>query len=298
MKSKNISLLLAALLSVPMVSLPVMAHDESTEVVDCNGHKEMAEGMKEHDHGHEDNDFTRTFKEGTLNLVSPFTFNKDTFYILFSHNFYESTFPKGSNPAFSFSYTPIKNLQLDTILSLRSSPLEWEIGAKYQILNEFEGSPISLTPRIAYNTRGNVLGLDISATKVFFDDIWQIGLGYRALEYFGNKAVDDVSSNFENGIGLNTIVRVWKHWYLFGDVVLPFDSTVIANHGFVWSAGIKKRIPHTPHILTLYVGNSNESTITGRTISIGNGKYPDMLKVGFQFSIGIPSLTKLPEKLF
>ncbi|MBC7473602.1 MAG: hypothetical protein H7263_04875, partial [Candidatus Sericytochromatia bacterium] len=53
--------------------------------------------------------------------------------------------------------------------------------------------------------------------------------------------------------------------------------------------------PRSPHILTLYVGNSNESTLTGRTISTGTNKYPDLLKVGFQFSIDIPRVSHFLE---
>jgi hypothetical protein len=270
---------------------PVLAHEEEVVI------KEVQ--VKPPDVHREDVDYTRTFREGTLNVISPFTWKQDMLYILYSHNFYSGSFPRGSNPAFHFSYTPIKNLQLDTIFSLRTAPIEFEAGVKYQILNELEGSPISLAPRVAFNTRGNILGLDISASKIFFDDIWQVGLGYRILGYFGDfKTTDDLSSNIAQGIGVNTIVRVWKHWNLFGDIVFPLDNGLMVKHGFIWSAGIKKRLPGTPHILTLYAGNSNESTISGRTISTGNGKYPDMLKVGFNFSIGIPNASKFPEKLF
>lgn len=276
-------------------------HQEGQDVVkSANENKENTEKQektekKEH---REDTDYTRTFKEGTLNIISPSTFKKDTFYILYSHNYYQASIPRGSNPAFHFNYTPIDRLQFDTILSLRAAPLEWEIGGKYQILDEFKGDPVSVTPRVSYNTRGNILGLDLSASKTFFTDIWQIGLGYRALNYFGDYKVDNLTSSFTHGIGVNTIVRVWKHWHLFGDAVIPFDATLLSQRGFIWSAGIKKRIPGTPHILTLYAGNSNESTLSGRSISTGNGKYPDMLKLGFQFSIGIPNLSKLPERLF
>ena len=243
-------------------------------------------------------DYTRTFREGTLNIISPSTWKKDMFYILYSHNYFQASIPRGSNPAFHFSYTPIERLQFDTILSLRNSPLEFEIGGKYQILDEFKGDLLSVTPRISFNTRGNAVGLDLSASKTFFTDIWQIGLGYRAIGYFGDPKVDDLTGNFVHGLGVNTIVRVWKAWYLFGDAVVPFDAGILAKHGFIWSTGIKKRIPGTPHILTLYAGNSNESTLTGRTLSNGNGKYPDMLKLGFNFSIGIPNFSKLPERLF
>lgn len=299
MNKKNLLLSLLISLSFTLPSYSEEIKTQTEEVTQDNNEvkKEIKIEVKEVKK-REDKDFTRVFKEGTPNIISPSTFNPDTFYILYSHNYYQASFPRGSNPAFHFNYTPIEKLQLDTILSLRNSPLEWEIGTKYQILDEYKGDPLSLTPRVSFNTRGNILGLDLSASKTFFTDILQVGLGYRLLNYFGDYKVDNLTSAFNHGIGANAIVRVWKHWYLFGDTVLPFDPNLLSTRGFIWSTGIKKRIPSTPHILTLYVGNTNESTISGRTISNGNGKYPDMLKLGFHFSIGIRNFSKLPEELF
>lgn len=302
MKKSTITAL-STLLAFSFYSLPAYAHDETEKdevIIDLVEEIETnVQATEEHGHDHhKKEDFTRAFKEGTLNIISPSTFKKDMFYILYSHNYYQASIPRGANPAFHFSYTPIDRLQFDTILSLRNSPLEWELGGKYQILDELQGDLLSLTPRLSYNTRGNILGLDVSASKMIFQDIWQVGLGYRVLGYFGDYKVDDLTSNITQGLGINTIVRVWKDWHVFGDAVLPFDATLLSKHGFIWSAGIKKVIPHTPHILTLYAGNSNESTLSGRSISNGNGKYPDMLKFGFQFSIGIPNFSKFPEKLF
>jgi len=242
--------------------------------------------------------FKRAFEEGTINIVSSQVFNRDMFYILFSHNYFLISFPRGSNPAFQFSYVPINNLQIDSTLSLRQSPLEFEIGAKYSILDEFKGDILSLAPRISYNTRGNILGLDINASKIFFNNVLQIGLGYRLLNYFGNSKIDNLNTNLIQGLGFNTIFRFLKHWHLFADAVLPFNIDLLNTSGFIWSSGIKKRIPDSPHVLTLYIGNVNESTISGRTISTGNGKYPDMLKIGFLFSIGIEEVSKLPSKIF
>jgi len=73
-----------------------------------------------HENDEEEN-FKRAFEEGTINLISPQVFDKDMFYILFSHNYFANSFPRGSNPAFQFSYVPIDNLQIDSILSLRQS---------------------------------------------------------------------------------------------------------------------------------------------------------------------------------
>ncbi|MBF2054177.1 MAG: hypothetical protein IGS03_12065 [Candidatus Sericytochromatia bacterium] len=241
----------------------------------------------------EDLDYTRVFREGTTNLTSAHTFDPDSLYLLFSHNFFGSSFPRGSNPAFYAHYVPLPNLQLDVIAALRQSPLELELGLKYQLLNEYEGDLFSLAPRIAYNNRGHILGFELSASRFVIEDLWQLGWDYRFL----SNAREDGFDRMIHAFGFNTIVRVWKHWHLFADLSLPLDGDLLQRRGLIWHAGIKKRIPHTPHILTLYAGNTQEGTLTGRTISPG-ANLADVFRVGFVFSIEIPALTTLPSRLF
>lgn len=279
--------LLLSLLIIPFVSFAAYADNDDDEECDEHEHHE-----KEYDH--DKKHFNKVFKEGSLNIVSPFAYDRDTFSIQYSHNYYLSSFPRGSNPYFSLSYSPINNLQADFAVTLRD---EFEGGIKYQIFNEFAKDLFSLTPKISFNSRGRVAGLDITASKVFFNDIWQLGLNYRLMNYFGDPKIDGLTSTFAQAIGVNTIVRVWNNWSLFGDAVIPFDSNLISQKSFVWSAGIKKRIDYSPHIVTLYVGNTNESTLTGKTFS-SVAKYPEALKVGFNFSIDIENFTQLPKRLF
>lgn len=246
-----------------------------------------------HHHTSEDTDFTRVFREGSSNVTSAHVFDSDSLYLLFSHNFFGSSFPRGSNPAFYAHYVPIKNLQIDTIFALRQSPVEAELGVKYQWLNEYDGDLLSLSPRLAYNTRGNVFGAELAASRFIFSDLWQAGANYRFL----SNASSDGFDRPIHALGFNTIVRVWKHWHLFADMTLPIDPDLLSRRGVIWQTGIKKRIPHTPHILTLYAGNSQEGTLTGSTISPG-ANLSDVFRVGFVFSIEIPALTTLPNRLF
>lgn len=268
--------LLLALFTTALFTTPVLAHGD------------------EHKEEHHKEDKLIVFKEGTMNLISASTFSPDSLYIMYAHNFYQSTFPRSSNPVFSFSYTPIKNLQIDALATLRNNPLEYEIGAKYQLLNQVEGAPVSLSARAAFNNRGNIGGGDLSISRIFFDDILQIGTNYSIQS---DASVDGYKGLFQ-AAGANAILRVWKHWYLFGDAMIPFNTTLLNKNGFTWSAGIKKKIPHTPHILTIFAGNQNEYTMSGRTISTSSGKFNEVLKVGFNFSIDIEELSKMPEKLF
>lgn len=241
----------------------------------------------------EDTNYTRVFREGTQNMTSAQTYPADTLYLLFSHNYFVNTFPRGSNPAFVMHYTPIKRLQVDTLLAFRHKPVEFEGALKYQIWDEYEQDWLSLAPRLSFNTRDNVFGAELAAQKFLIPDIWQVGLQYN----FISNATSDGYARPVNALGMSTIVRVWKHWHLFGDVVVPLDSEILNKQGVVWSAGLKKRIPWTPHILTFYVGNSQEQSLTGRTIAAGSA-LPDFLKIGFLFSIRIPELSQLPSKLF
>lgn len=300
-----------SLLLLPLISIvPAYADDDDHE-----GHEAGAEAKEHKGSGHNDHDkkhMKNVFKEGTFNIISPFSYEADDCYVQFAHNYYLNSFPRGSNPYFNIGYTPINNLQFDLGIALRDS-VELEGGIKYQIMNEFEGAPLTVASRLAYNTRGKIAGLDITAAKVFFDDVLEIGLDYRVFNYFDLSNTGVMNSDMSNmmgsgktmpmsnsglvqAIGANTIVRVWNNWSLFADGVVPLDSNLMSK-GVTWSAGIKKRIDYSPHILSLYVGNTNESTISGKTLSTMN-KYPDALKVGFDFSINIEHLSKLPKMLF
>jgi hypothetical protein len=293
--------LMTVLLSFLMAS-PVWAHEdevyESTEInieetvqteCECKEHK----SDQEHgEHKHKKEKHSKAFLEGTPNLTSPAAVDSDSLYLLYSHNFYQSSFPRGSNPAFWFRYSPLDRLQIDGLASLRT-PLELEVGVGYQILSEAEGDWFNLMPRIAYNSRGNLVGAELAANKYLFNEIWQVGLDARILSTGQPDGFDRPVA----AMGFNTMVRVWKDWHLFGDVVVPFDSEILQKRSVLWSAGIKKRIPHTPHILTLFAGNSQEQSLAGRTISASN-ILSDVFRVGFVFSINIEDLSTLPAKLF
>lgn len=262
---------------------------------DCEEESEDESEDDEEEH-HSETDFSRAFLEGTPNLLSPSAVAPDSLYLLYSHNFYQTSFPRGSNPAFWMRYSPLDRLQIDALASLRSTtenPFEGELGVGYQILNEDDGDWFNLMPRIAYNSRGHVFGAELAATKYIFPEIWQLGLNARFLS--SGKA--DSFDRPVGAIGLNTIVRVWKHWHLFGDVVVPLDGDILQNRSVLWSAGIKKRIPHTPHVLTLFAGNSQEQSLSGRTISPSN-ILGDVFRLGFVFSIDIDHLSQLPARLF
>ncbi|PKL77822.1 MAG: hypothetical protein CVV27_04485 [Candidatus Melainabacteria bacterium HGW-Melainabacteria-1] len=239
-----------------------------------------------------DLDYGRAFAEGSPLVFSASTVEADSLNIFYSHNFFWSTVPRGSNPAFWFKYSPLERLQIDAMTTLRS-PFEVEIGLAWQILDESKGDLLSLTPRLAYNSRGNLVGGEIAASRFIFPELWQVGADLRLL----STAEPDGFNRPVAALGFNTMIRVWKHWHLYGDVVVPFDGEILQQRSVLWSAGIKKRIPHTPHILTLYVGNAQEQSLAGRTISTSN-KLGDVFRIGFVFSIAIDEVSHMPEKLF
>ncbi|MEZ0375228.1 MAG: hypothetical protein ACAI44_39440, partial [Candidatus Sericytochromatia bacterium] len=209
-----------------------------------------------------------------------------------------SSLPRGSNPAFWFKYSPLEHLQIDAMATLRS-PLELEAGVSYQILDENRGDWLNLTPRLAFNSRGTLFGGEVAASKYIFPEIWQVGLDARLL----STGQPDGFARPVAAVGFNTMVRVWKHWHLFGDVVVPLDGEILQKRSVLWTAGIKKRLPHTPHILTLFIGNTQEQSLSGRTISSVDMTTPnlglgDILRLGFVFSINIDGVSRMSEKLF
>lgn len=280
-------------LSLLSLSLPAAAHEEEHETeqsIDCRC-ETPHNGDEEHEHEHGSENDPYAFREGTPNLLSATVVGADHFDLMFSHNFYANTFPRGSNPAFWFKYSPLEHLQVDAMTSLRS-PLELEFGLAYQLLDEYKNDWLNLTPRLSFNTRGNFVGGELSASKYIFPNIWQVGMDARVLS---SGAADSINRPVA-ALGFNTMVRVWKDWHLFGDLVVPLDSELLQRQ-LLWTAGIKKRIPHSPHILTLYAGNTEEQSLSGRTIS-SNGAFGDLFRVGFIFSINIGHVSHLPSRLF
>lgn len=246
------------------------------------------ECTEEHDSGYQ-----RAFAEGTPNLFSPVAVAPDHLSLFYAHNFFSASFPRSSNPAFWLRYSPLTNLQLDALVSLRERPAEGELGLGYQVFSENAGHWLNLMPRLSYNSRGNLLGFELGASKQLLPELWQVGLDARFL----STGKPDSFDRPLGAVGFNTLIRVWKHWHLFGDVVVPLDAEILQKRSVIWTTGLKKVIPDTPHILTLYAGNAQEQSLSGRTLSPGN-VLADIFKVGFIFSIDIDHLSRLPARLF
>lgn len=299
--SKVLTVFLSATLyTLAAVPAVVFANEEAVENHENHEHHEKVKAAESHceekhsdhdDHEHGDR-HQQAFEEGSPNLYSASTLPQDHLYLVYSHNFFWSTLPRSSNPAFWAKYTPLENLQVDILTTLRS-PFELEGGVSYQVFDERKGDILSLTPRLSFNTRGNVLGGELTASRFIFDDLWQVGADVRVL----SNASEDTFNRPVAAMGFNTMVRVWKDWHAFGDLVLPFDGEVLSKRSLLWSAGVKKKIPGTPHVLTFYAGNTQEQSLSGRTLS-PEGSQSDNFRLGFIFSIDIPSLTELPARLF
>lgn len=294
------------------IGLPVYAHEEPSDspqiieekevIINSDCKHEHPEGMahgdeqaEEHDHEHDHGpeSYDKAFIEGTPNLFSASVLNPDTLSLFYAHNFFWSSLPRSSNPAFWLKYSPLDYLQVDAMATLRANPGEFEVGLSYQLLDEERGDWVDLTPRLAYNTRDNLVGGEIAATKSIFPELWQVGVNARLL----STGKTDGYDRMVPALGFNTILRVWKHWHLFGDLVVPLDGEILSQRTLIWTAGLKKRIPHTPHILTLFVGTGQEQSLSGRTIAT-SGTLADNFRLGFVFSIEIPEVSQMPARLF
>ncbi len=294
--SQKLKTLFSASLCAISIALPTWAHDgethletahpNPTEPIECRCESDA------HDQHHHESDHNRAFIEGTQNVFSPHSLPQDKLMLGYTHNFFWATLPRGSHPAFWLKYGILDRLQVDIVNTLRS-PLEIEAGLSYQILDEFAGDWLSLTPRLSFNSRGTVVGAEISASRFILPDIWELGLDARVI----SSGAEDGFTRPVAALGLNTMVRVWKHWHLFGDIAVPLDGEILQQKSVLWSTGFKKVIPDTPHILSIYVGNTQEQTLSGRTISPG-ANLDDNFRLGFSFTIGIPEISQLPARLF
>src|SRR5690606_31438836 len=158
----NLSRLFSVCLSLPcslgLLVFSAQAHEDN--VAECRCERPGHEHHEEHHGGRHQ----QAFEEGSPNVYTASTVPQDHLYLMYSHNFFWTTLPRSSNPAFWMKYAPLEHLQLDLLTTLRS-PFELEGAVSYQVFDERKGDVLSLTPRLSFNTRGNVVGGEVSASR-------------------------------------------------------------------------------------------------------------------------------------
>lgn len=216
------------------------------------------------------------FDYGTPNIQSPLNSKRGQMYLRMSHRFNGAEFPSDSSPALAVGLGLTKNVTLDLFASTRNRPLDGDVGVRYQILDEYDGSPVALTARVGYTTHltGSALGeLTLSKNNV----LPRLGLGLvgRYFSYVG----DYNTPGWMTAAGLGASFELLTGVNLVADVVAPLDQSVVNAKGYNWSAGLQWWMPDTPHVLMLMVGRMGPGTTYGRTFSPGS----DTWRVGFEY---------------
>lgn len=216
--------------------------------------------------------------ERTPNIDDGWTGAPGTVHFNFIHRFGHSGPPLrkvSSAPTFMLA-TPLAGR---TLLGVRyatnselvaSVPNEWEVLARWRMLDAESGAPLDLAAEAAYNHAAESIDGQLVAAR-WFGPLRLLGNG-RVL----SDAAGTGQTRFAAGAG--GLLRVSPSIALAGDVVVPFGGD---DTDLVWGAGIQLRIPYTPHTLSLHASNTNTSTLQGSTLAAQRVRY------GFEFTIPV-----------
>jgi hypothetical protein len=217
------------------------------------------------------------FDYGTPEIPSPLNAKRGQMYMRMSHRYNAAAFPADSAPSLNLGLGLTKQITMDLIASTRNRPLDAELGLRYQLLDEYDGTPFALTTRLGYTSHigGSAIG-EVVASKNNLLPGLGVGLIGRYFSYVG-----DYSANpgWMTAGGLGLSYSLAEGMNLVGDIVAPLDQSVIDANGFNWSTGLQWWIPDTPHVLLLMVGRMGPGTTYGRTFSPGR----DTMRVGFEY---------------
>lgn len=219
------------------------------------------------------------FDYGTPGIPSPLNIKGGQMYFRMSHRYNAATFPSDSAPALNLGIGLSQQLNLDFVTSTRNVPLDGELTARYQFLDEYEGAPFALTTRLGYTTHLGGSGIaEVTTSKNNLLPNLGVGVVGRYFSYVGDYTVNP---GWMTAAGIGLSYAIGDGVTLVGDVVAPFDRSVIDADGFNWSAGLEWWMPDTPHVLTLMVGRFGPGTTHGRTFSPDK----DNLRVGFEYHV-------------
>lgn len=207
----------------------------------------------------------------------------------FTHRFQVRTFPSGATPTIHFEYGITDALQIHSYFATQQRPGDFEAGLRYQFLNENNDDWLSLSVRGAYASLGKSGIGEITISKNHLTEWLGMGLVYRAFSNGNNFG------NFVHAAGLGIIAEVSPGLNLYGDVVAPFDKTIIDRFGISWTSGLQWWIPDSPHVAMLFVGVTGAGTTQGRTFSPGKD-FGQQFRIGFEFSTLLDVVTKKRKK--
>lgn len=150
-------------------------------------------------------------------------------------------------------------------------PNEWEFFGRYAPLRQAGRMPVGLAVQAGYNLAADGLDGELSAARTE-GPVRALG-AIRVLSPLPD----------ENGARValagGVVVRVARYVALAGDVGTLTRRR--PGEDVAWGVGLQLAIPHTPHGLSLQVGNSNNATLQGASRGTGQTRY------GFEFTIPV-----------
>lgn len=228
------------------------------------------------------------FDYGTPGIVSPLNLDAGQSAFNFDHRWGLATFPLAAEPAFTIRVGLGDGFEINTILSTAQSNgiYEGEFGLRWQVLNEYNRDWLSMTPYVGYDTLGNTLLGELTASK----KIWgPLGLAMVG-RVFSNSGSLGQSPGIADGIGAGAEWELTPGLSLMGDFFinsgsgyLP-DYTEIQSQRAPFNVGIQWYIPDTPHVLMLTFGSSGRQSTMGRSYTDSIGDFQIGFEYGSQFA--------------
>ncbi|HYJ80391.1 MAG TPA: cupredoxin family copper-binding protein [Longimicrobiaceae bacterium] len=213
------------------------------------------------------------------NLSGGWVGNGGQLYFNFLHRFVASDEPerKVSNVP---TFTLAAGLGMRTLVGLQYAtnsalspryPNEWELFARYALLQQERGAPLDLAGQVGYNLAGEGVDGELSLARRM-GPLRVIAVG-RVL----SDAVGAGETRF--AVGGGGTLRLTRYIALAGDVATITER--VGEEKVAWSAGIHLGIPHSPHTLSLHASNTNAYTLQG----LSRGE--DIRRYGFEFTVPI-----------
>lgn len=217
--------------------------------------------------------------ERTPDLAGGWVSRPGMVHFNFLHRFSSSSAPErkvSSAPTFLLAAGLPSHLLLGFQYATNSQlvpgyPNEWEFFGRFAALRQGPGIPLDLTAQVDYNLASD--GPDGEVSLAHAHGPVRVLAAARVL----SPLPDEDGARVALAGGL--VLRLARYVALAGDVGTLTERR--AGEDVAWGVALQLAIPHSPHGLSLQVGNTNNATLQGGSRGTGTTRY------GFEFTIPI-----------
>jgi plastocyanin len=146
-------------------------------------------------------------------------------------------------------------------------PNEWEFSARYLVIDQDRGAPLTLAVQGGYNV-----------ASITTDAELQVSTRIGPLRLIGAARAFHGSDSLRYAIAGGVVAHLAPWLSLAGDAATL--TSLAAGERYSWGAGAQIGIPSTPHSLSLHVTNVNSGTLQGTSRGTRT-------RVGFEYTIPI-----------